>query len=734
MMRSVLFATSRSASFLGTTLLLLQLLTKTIHAEIDWGSIPEGLIVGPGVGNVNSTNDYCEVLRDASLELNDALRGRNLSVAVQYGPGFDFFQYDPDEDLSATNPSGMIASLLDDLAERAGFSWRYSFVAYDTNATYALHGSGLGKWDRMLKWTTENFDLSVDKWFQTTTRLESGIVFLHSWFDASLILVDQGDEVDFNWFGFAEPFDFWVWMAIIGTVFASAIFMMCIEALENRRENRSLSSWFGDHIYSSNLAFSQHFLYDYPRTGAGRIFLSTFAFWSLLIVSTYTANLASILVENVLSSSVDSIQGAMDKNLFICIHDGSASATIVNTLFPNFKNYENVVRASTPTQMYELLSSRKCDILVGTRQEYDILQNQEKYGCNLVQAGPEMHPASASFAIEFDPLRCDSVLAYVLNIHMHALTTDGSLGKYWDTYLSGLPQKCPTKDFWGNIEYSRRLEEIKGDDEAANGSAVAGRKLKGGGGGGGGGSGGGASVAVQGGNNDEFNQLKGMAGMFMVHAIGTVIALVLATYTQFHRKTIKAPRNRAKVEKMNLADLDVSDEDAELLKEQMLKDSRLRRQVSLRLSSRQSSLAASRQKIVSDYHPQNQHSIRRQNSIREQFSSPQTMPRIVDGDGQDDLYQQYESLKKDFESRMNLVKQEFTSQLDNLLSQHLHKHSSSARTDETKENVPLDNEESSIGSEIGNNSARRVNPAKTSIRRAGMDGSIDSVQVEPIDA
>lgn len=142
MMRSVLFATSRSASFLGTTLLILQLLTKTIHAEIDWDSIPEGLIVGPGVGNVNSTNDYCEVLRDASLELNDALRGRNLSVAVQYGPGFDFFQYDPDEDLSATNPSGMIASLLDDLAERAGFSWRYSFVAYDTNATYALHGSG----------------------------------------------------------------------------------------------------------------------------------------------------------------------------------------------------------------------------------------------------------------------------------------------------------------------------------------------------------------------------------------------------------------------------------------------------------------------------------------------------------------------------------------------------------------------------------------------------------------
>ena len=156
-------------SFLSTyilsTIILLTDLIAPIHAEIDWDSIPEGLLVGPGVGNVNVTNDFCGVVRDSALDLTDALRGRNLSIAVQYGPGFDFFQYDPNEALSTTNPSGMIASLLDDLAESAGFSWRDSFVAYDTNTTNVLHGTGFGKWDRMLKWTTENFDLSVDKWY-----------------------------------------------------------------------------------------------------------------------------------------------------------------------------------------------------------------------------------------------------------------------------------------------------------------------------------------------------------------------------------------------------------------------------------------------------------------------------------------------------------------------------------------------------------------------------------------
>lgn len=124
-----------------------------VKGAIDWESIPEGILFGPGVGNVEET-DFCGVVRDKSLELNDALRGRNLSVAVQFGPGFDFFQYDPDEELSYSNPGGMVASVLDQLAARAGFSWRNSFVAYTTNTTNVLFGKGIGKWDRMLNWTT----------------------------------------------------------------------------------------------------------------------------------------------------------------------------------------------------------------------------------------------------------------------------------------------------------------------------------------------------------------------------------------------------------------------------------------------------------------------------------------------------------------------------------------------------------------------------------------------------
>jgi hypothetical protein len=141
------------SSTIWASLLVLLLGIVRVEAAIDWETIPEGILFGPGVGNVEVT-DFCDVVRDTNRDLNQALRGRNLSIAVQFGAGFDFFQYDPDEELSFSNPGGMIASMLDELATRAGFSWRNSFVAYTTNTTDTLFGTGRGKWDNMLNWTT----------------------------------------------------------------------------------------------------------------------------------------------------------------------------------------------------------------------------------------------------------------------------------------------------------------------------------------------------------------------------------------------------------------------------------------------------------------------------------------------------------------------------------------------------------------------------------------------------
>ncbi|CAJ1948889.1 unnamed protein product [Cylindrotheca closterium] len=531
----------------ASSLLLLSCILQSpssVDGYIDWETVPEGIFVGPGVGQIQET-DFCDVVRDNSMPLLDALKGRNLSIAIQYGPGFDFFIYKPDEPLSPSNPRGMIATMLDELGRRGGFSWRNSFVAYDTNTVNALVGEGDGKWDRMLNWTISTFDLSVDKWILTTERLENETVFLHSWFDAGLILVDQGDQTDLNWLGFAAPFDGYVWMAIAFTLFFSAVSSMVIESFEGRRGGRSYAWWLGDQLYFSNLAISQHFVFPSPKTGAGRVFLSSFAFWSMLVGATYTANLASLLVENALASPVNSIESAMDNDLWICIHEGSASQSIMHSLIPESITYDKFIGTLTPQLMYENLQSGGCDILLGTRQEYEIFGSQQQYGCNLVQAGMELHSSAASFAIEFDPLNCDSVLAYVLNIHLNSIDVDGNMTKYWKNYLDNIEEDTCTDEQDQLMGIRRRMVEMDGKDTSAgtasklptsrpprpppanlkNRRKLISRVPS-------------ATSAVSGNGsgNDEALTISGMAGIFLIHAVGTGLSILLAIYSAYRRK------------------------------------------------------------------------------------------------------------------------------------------------------------------------------------------------------
>jgi len=278
----------------------------------------------------------------------------------------------------------------------------------------------------------------------------------------------------------------------------------------------------------------------------------------MLIGAAYTANLASLLVENALSSEINSIKAAMDAQIPICVHDGSASLTIVATMHPAFKTYDKVVKTSTTTQMYDYLRSGKCDILVGTRQEFEILKVQQKYGCNLVQAGPEIHSGSASFVIKFDPLGCDSVLAYVLNIHLHAMIVDGTMSKYWDGYINGIDGTCVNKE---KLQQRRLLDmEESGSiqDEDELGFTSQRRLVRGAIGGASGGAIGGASGGAS--DGSEFSaevdaqvlSIEGLAGVFMIHGFGTMVALGMVFYTYFRRKFIKAPKLRRREQQSRL--------------------------------------------------------------------------------------------------------------------------------------------------------------------------------------
>jgi len=491
-------------------------------------------LYGPGVrtGNNPVEKNYCDIVNDIrnrienknenttlSVNLTDALSNLNLSLAIQYGGGFKFFIYDRNKSISneveSKNPKGMMVDLLDDLAERAGFAWKNHFIVYDADDSVAMFENngeakidGKLKWDLMLEWATENFDLSVDKWIIQTKRLENNNVFLKPWFDASIIIVESVSTSASNW-EFLKVYDKWVWACIGATILLSAVVYQILETLSehyyHKEEDKSLISMFAENLYLSGMALSSNFVHDKPKSASSRIFLVSFGFWGMLIGATYTANLASIFVGNALNEGTIDLQNAMTNGVSICVHKGSASINIVETRYSNFKTYPKRVNLIKPKDMYAKLEEgsesvinteqKKCKILIGTLQEFKIFRFREKYGCQLVQTGRPIQTGDAAFAVKFNPFLCDSVVAHILNIHLHDIKVNGNFTDYWNKHYRTNTDTCP------NVELTQGELEIIPIEE-----------------------------------DTEPLKLSSMLGVFYVHLICICVAFAFGAFEYFQRQ------------------------------------------------------------------------------------------------------------------------------------------------------------------------------------------------------
>lgn len=109
--------------------------------------------------------DVCDrqiQLYQNSLEIANALRGLNLSVAMtHYTKPYEdkLFNLDSDGKIPVDRP-GLFVIIMDELASRAGFNWRDSFVALEPVDPETDNRT----WTDMLEWSINTFDISVDNW------------------------------------------------------------------------------------------------------------------------------------------------------------------------------------------------------------------------------------------------------------------------------------------------------------------------------------------------------------------------------------------------------------------------------------------------------------------------------------------------------------------------------------------------------------------------------------------
>lgn len=157
-----------------------------------------------------------EMLWNQNVDLPNALRGLNLTVGItnyQTGKEVNFFTLVNNRILE-TSP-GYFAVLLDEVARRAGFSWRNSFGVYSPRNNVTDGGKS---WTDILVWGVNTFDISMEKWGQSVDRMALGASFPMGFWDSSAILGEifqpsQQKRVVQLW-SFLQPFESTVWICI----------------------------------------------------------------------------------------------------------------------------------------------------------------------------------------------------------------------------------------------------------------------------------------------------------------------------------------------------------------------------------------------------------------------------------------------------------------------------------------------------------------------------------------
>ena len=203
-----------------------------------------------------------QLVRD-EIDLPDALRGLSLSVILtDYDNDLNKELFHLDSKTGGI-PDGargapLFAQVMDELAERAGFTWRNSYAAVKP---LSKDTDGNNTWSDLLKWEVETFDIAMGRWDRTSQRIADEISFPEGWYDSSIILVQtrDGGDKDLNIWSFMLPFKTSVWFLIFATLVVSGWVYYLLERLDHSADLQQLESEPGSAMYYSFITFTGKF-------------------------------------------------------------------------------------------------------------------------------------------------------------------------------------------------------------------------------------------------------------------------------------------------------------------------------------------------------------------------------------------------------------------------------------------------------------------------------------------
>jgi len=411
------------AALLAIAVLLLHSLAHANGQKPTWADVT----FDPAV---NRRGDWCPqmiAVNNGTMNLRDVMRGIKLSISIPDPIGYTpvgFVNVDADGAIMIEKEGGFMIEVLDELARRAGFTWRDSFAFFSTPESF-------GKtWTELVQWQIQAYDMSGEWWIPTIGRRQLGISFLQGFYDSSLVLIEKSAGKKIPSFGeklasWAGPLSPLVWgMSVIAAICVGIAYWI----IENKEEGSDL-----DHEVSAHNAllscFSAVLLFTggggpAPRTFAGQFLMIGWSLFILVVVNGYAANLVAFLVQKAppLYPMADIMDGHV-RGLPVCVWTSAAPGPIMKDLYPNL----NVVSGS-PGTMIKQMRDGECQGVIHTRDTWTIQQSLKEHNedCQLAKIGDTIYPSSAGWAVKMDSgVMCTSIIRDVMDIYLVEMELDG---------------------------------------------------------------------------------------------------------------------------------------------------------------------------------------------------------------------------------------------------------------------------------------------------------------------
>ena len=332
----------------------------------------------PQPGVAFQTGAVCDIATANASNVPDMIRGAHLVVnELTWQP----FAYR--DNSTASGWGGMNLDVLEQICALLG-------------CTYEIRDIGLLRgaqtWTDVLTNQVEQADITGSFWYYDSTRLQVA-QSLYPHYDCAQVLIARTqtsradgqqsvtlDRALKSFVSFLQPFQYELWVVIICMVFLSGVVDFLVE---RRRVNHTIRLTASLYEYWAGILWGG---FEYPLSRTSAVYQICLGFVTLVLISSYTANLAAFITVAARSSnSVTSMNDAITNQKAICRPgDGSAWSPKITTNYPRarWSHLYDLPEAAAQRLAHPALYSDSCEGAFMMNTEFLALRANATY-CRL---------------------------------------------------------------------------------------------------------------------------------------------------------------------------------------------------------------------------------------------------------------------------------------------------------------------------------------------------------------